>query len=152
MDDFWRNKRYFIKSKSSFFFCLRRHRVQLFFRTSGLFCFFFFTASFSLGQGGWLINSAKAPVDLVAVYFTSADKGWVAGDDGYLASTVNGGFLSSWVGGFASSWVGGFVSSWVGGLAGWWVRCFVGCSLWHFWFCNSSLQLLIVVMIRAEGT
>jgi photosystem II stability/assembly factor-like uncharacterized protein len=29
--------------------------------------------------------------DLVAVYFTSAEKGWIAGDDGYLASTTNGG-------------------------------------------------------------
>ncbi|MEP7077027.1 MAG: YCF48-related protein [Acidobacteriota bacterium] len=43
------------------------------------------------GQGGWVVNNSKAPVDLVAVYFTSPDRGWVAGDDGYLASTVNGG-------------------------------------------------------------
>jgi len=65
--------------------------VQLFFRTTGLVCCLLFAASFSLGQGGWLVNSTKAPVDLVAVYFTSAEKGWIAGDEGYLASTVNGG-------------------------------------------------------------
>lgn len=29
--------------------------------------------------------------DLVAVYFTSSDKGWIAGDGGYLASTTDGG-------------------------------------------------------------
>lgn len=29
--------------------------------------------------------------DLVAVFFTSFDKGWIAGDNGYLASTADGG-------------------------------------------------------------
>ncbi len=42
-------------------------------------------------QSGWVPNKTKLSVDLVAVYFTSADRGWVAGDDGYLASTSNGG-------------------------------------------------------------
>jgi photosystem II stability/assembly factor-like uncharacterized protein len=49
------------------------------------------STSLAFGQIGWLVSSAKAPVDLVAVYFTSAGRGWVAGDDGYLASTINGG-------------------------------------------------------------
>jgi photosystem II stability/assembly factor-like uncharacterized protein len=42
-------------------------------------------------QSGWKQNASKTSVDLVAVYFTSADRGWVAGDNGYLASTENGG-------------------------------------------------------------
>jgi photosystem II stability/assembly factor-like uncharacterized protein len=64
--------------------------VQLFFRISLAFSFVFLAFQLSFGQG-WLLNTTKAPVDLVAAYFTSAERGWVAGDDGYLASTVNGG-------------------------------------------------------------
>ena len=64
--------------------------MSSFFRISLLFLLIFVFAQFSFGQG-WLVNSTKAPVDLVAAYFTSSNKGWVAGDDGYLALTVNGG-------------------------------------------------------------
>lgn len=39
----------------------------------------------------WKIASSATKADLVAVYFTSAGKGWVAGDNGYLASTNDGG-------------------------------------------------------------
>ncbi|MEP7212132.1 MAG: YCF48-related protein [Acidobacteriota bacterium] len=42
-------------------------------------------------QSGWAKSSATTTGDLVAVYFTSADNGWVAGDNGYLASTSDGG-------------------------------------------------------------
>jgi photosystem II stability/assembly factor-like uncharacterized protein len=42
-------------------------------------------------QVGWTVNRAKGSGDLVAVYFTSGDKGWVAGDNGYLAFTNDGG-------------------------------------------------------------
>lgn len=44
-----------------------------------------------LAQSGWISQQANLKGDLVAVYFTSSDKGWVAGDDGYLASTTDGG-------------------------------------------------------------
>ena len=37
------------------------------------------------------MQSANTSGDLVAVFFTSSDKGWIAGDDGYLASTTDGG-------------------------------------------------------------
>ncbi len=43
------------------------------------------------GQSGWISRSALTKGDLVAVYFTSQDRGFVAGDDGYLASTDDGG-------------------------------------------------------------
>lgn len=43
------------------------------------------------GQLGWQAGTVKANGDLVAVYFTSAEKGWIAGDAGYLASTSDGG-------------------------------------------------------------
>lgn len=42
-------------------------------------------------QPGWISQQANLKGDLVAVYFTSSEKGWVAGDDGYLASTTDGG-------------------------------------------------------------
>ena len=48
----------------------------------------------SFGQNGWVQRSANTEHDLVAVYFTGSDKGWIAGDSGYLASTTDGG--KSW--------------------------------------------------------
>jgi photosystem II stability/assembly factor-like uncharacterized protein len=42
-------------------------------------------------QTGWVLQKANIHGDLVAVFFTSSDKGWVAGDKGYLASTTDGG-------------------------------------------------------------
>ena len=42
-------------------------------------------------QPNWKINRAKGTGDLVAVFFTSAEKGWIAGDNGYLAHTENSG-------------------------------------------------------------
>lgn len=44
-----------------------------------------------LAQPGWISQQANLKGDLIAVYFTSPEKGWVAGDDGYLASTTDGG-------------------------------------------------------------
>ncbi len=46
---------------------------------------------FAAAQSNWTVNRTKATGDLVTVYFTSSDKGWVAGDDGYLAWTNDGG-------------------------------------------------------------
>lgn len=42
-------------------------------------------------QSGWVQQSESVAGDLVAVFFTSSDKGWIAGDNGYLASTADGG-------------------------------------------------------------
>ena len=54
---------------------------------------FIFFACFGLvqAQSGWVLQSSNIRGDLVAVFFTSSDRGWVAGDNGYLASTVDGG-------------------------------------------------------------
>ena len=54
------------------------------------FCLFFLT-QISNAQTGWTVNRAKGSGDLVAVFFTSNEKGWVAGDNGYLAFTIDGG-------------------------------------------------------------
>jgi photosystem II stability/assembly factor-like uncharacterized protein len=43
------------------------------------------------GQTGWKPSPTRTSGDLVAVYFTSASNGWIAGDSGYLASTADGG-------------------------------------------------------------
>jgi photosystem II stability/assembly factor-like uncharacterized protein len=42
-------------------------------------------------QIGWTINRVNGDADLVAVYFTSEEKGWIAGDSGYLAYTADAG-------------------------------------------------------------
>jgi photosystem II stability/assembly factor-like uncharacterized protein len=42
-------------------------------------------------QPGWNPIKSGSASDLVAVYFTSSDRGFVAGDKGYLAQTTNGG-------------------------------------------------------------
>lgn len=42
-------------------------------------------------QSSWTQQTATVGADLVAVFFTSSDKGWIAGDNGYLASTTDGG-------------------------------------------------------------
>lgn len=51
----------------------------------------FLITSPALSQGSWTQVASGTNADLVAVYFTSADTGWVAGDKGYLASTTDGG-------------------------------------------------------------
>ncbi len=57
-----------------------------------VFTFFLFICVLSLNaQSGWIQQSDNVGGDLVAVYFTSFDKGWIAGDNGYLASTTDGG-------------------------------------------------------------
>jgi len=42
-------------------------------------------------QSRWSVSSTAEKGDLVAVYFTSAERGFIAGDAGYLASTTDGG-------------------------------------------------------------
>lgn len=55
----------------------------------------FLTILFSIqivsAQVGWSINRENGTGDLVSVFFTSPENGWVAGDDGYLAQTNDGG-------------------------------------------------------------
>lgn len=46
-------------------------------------------------QTGWTVQPSNTTGDLVAVFFTSSDRGWIAGDDGFLASTTDGG--KNWV-------------------------------------------------------
>lgn len=48
-------------------------------------------SSYTFAQGPWRSSHCETEGDLVAVYFTSSDKGWIAGDAGYLASTTDGG-------------------------------------------------------------
>ncbi len=53
-----------------------------------------FSTQIIFAQKGWNINRAKGTGDLISVFFTSSDVGWVAGDEGYLAFTNDGG--KSW--------------------------------------------------------
>ncbi|MDQ3219648.1 MAG: YCF48-related protein [Acidobacteriota bacterium] len=54
-----------------------------------------FSAQPVSAQSDWRTSHVKGTGDLVAIYFTSAEKGWVAGDNGYLAFTQDGG--KSWL-------------------------------------------------------
>ncbi len=48
-------------------------------------------AQVSAAQSGWSFNKSGGSGDLVTVFFTTSERGFVAGDDGYLAFTSNGG-------------------------------------------------------------
>jgi photosystem II stability/assembly factor-like uncharacterized protein len=50
-----------------------------------------FVAISTPAQTAWTAQHVNAKGDLNVVYFTSGDKGWVAGDGGYLAQTRDGG-------------------------------------------------------------
>lgn len=62
--------------------------TRVFLLNLSVFAFFSITA---VAQSGWKAAASQTTADLVAVYFTSAERGWVAGDAGYLASTSDGG-------------------------------------------------------------
>lgn len=51
----------------------------------------FLIVSPAFSQGTWTERPSGTTSDLVAVYFTSAATGWVAGDNGYLAWTTDSG-------------------------------------------------------------
>ena len=51
----------------------------------------FLSAQLITAQPGWKVHKPDGSGDLVAIHFISAEKGWIAGDDGYLASTADGG-------------------------------------------------------------
>ncbi len=55
-----------------------------------VFCVLFSSQIF-FAQSSWVSNRVTDSKDLVAVYFTSADKGFIAGDNGYLGVTGDGG-------------------------------------------------------------
>lgn len=63
-----------------------------FIKKTGLFLFaIFLSIQIIAAQTNWKVNRGKGSGDLVAVFFTSAEKGWIAGDNGYLAWTGDGG-------------------------------------------------------------
>jgi photosystem II stability/assembly factor-like uncharacterized protein len=51
----------------------------------------FLSFQFISAQTDWKINRANGTGDLSTVFFTSAERGWIAGDNGYLAWTADGG-------------------------------------------------------------
>ncbi len=51
-----------------------------------------FTCGISVfAQSEWIAQPSGIKGDLITVFFTSSDRGWIAGDDGFLASTQDGG-------------------------------------------------------------
>ncbi len=62
------------------------------FRSAIILTLIFFVPFTAYAQGTWTARrTGDAAVDLVAVHFTSSNRGFVAGDGGYLASTNDGG-------------------------------------------------------------
>jgi photosystem II stability/assembly factor-like uncharacterized protein len=47
-------------------------------------------------QTGWAPLKKNTSTDLISVYFLNADRGWIGGDDGYFATTYDGG--NNWTG------------------------------------------------------
>src|SRR5438067_3185858 len=87
-DDFRLSNRYSIGRKSPFLNLSEERAVK---GITLLFLLFLMVAQAANAQRGWILHSAVEKGDLVAVYFTSSSKGWIAGDNGYLASTTDGG-------------------------------------------------------------
>lgn len=48
----------------------------------------------AVAQDRWQVRRSAGSGDLISVFFTSSDTGWIAGDEGYLAQTRDGG--NSW--------------------------------------------------------
>jgi photosystem II stability/assembly factor-like uncharacterized protein len=73
-------------------FCIGENFYVSFIKKSGLFLFaILLSVQIVAAQTNWKINRTGNSGDLVAVFFTSAETGWIAGDDGYLAWTADGG-------------------------------------------------------------
>src|ERR1041384_6656506 len=45
-------------------------------------------------QIGWTPERKVTATDLISVYFLNSERGWIGGDEGYLAATYDGG--SNW--------------------------------------------------------
>lgn len=61
------------------------------FRVFGAALFFVSLSLVASAQPSWIAGKVDCDGDLIAVHFTSADRGWIAGDNGFLASTNDGG-------------------------------------------------------------
>ena len=61
-----------------------RKKIIFFIISVGLF------SAAAFGQS-WTASKSGGKGDLISVYFTSANSGWIAGDNGYLANTNDGG-------------------------------------------------------------
>ena len=57
-------------------------------------CLLIFLAGAAFPQESWQVRRGEGAGDLISVFFTSSNKGWIAGDEGYLAETSDGG--NSW--------------------------------------------------------
>ncbi len=69
----------------------KEHLLTFVFRILSIAIIFLSFAIVVLGQGSWRTSPSGFNGDLVAIYFTSSERGFVAGDGGYLASTIDGG-------------------------------------------------------------
>ena len=70
---------------------MRKAILSVFAKTVLLSIFTFAAVQSIHAQAGWNSLKSGSANDLVAVYFTSAERGFIAGDKGYFAQTTDGG-------------------------------------------------------------
>jgi photosystem II stability/assembly factor-like uncharacterized protein len=61
------------------------------FRAIGIGVLFLTASLAAAAQPAWIAGKVDCDGDLIAVHFTSSTRGWIAGDNGFLASTTDGG-------------------------------------------------------------
>ena len=65
--------------------------VAFLIKTALFLCAVILAVQIAAAQNNWNVNQNGAGGDLLTVYFTSAEKGWIAGDKGFLATTSDSG-------------------------------------------------------------
>ncbi|HQU82855.1 MAG TPA: YCF48-related protein [Pyrinomonadaceae bacterium] len=65
--------------------------MSFFQKSSIIFALIFCFSISTFAQSVWSSSKVKSNGDLITVYFTSSEKGWIAGDNGYLAFTNDSG-------------------------------------------------------------
>src|ERR1044072_6012379 len=67
-------------------FCIRKALVSALLMGLAAAC-----AAAQGSQIGWVPEPKITSTDLISVYFLNSDRGWIGGDEGYLAATSDGG-------------------------------------------------------------
>jgi photosystem II stability/assembly factor-like uncharacterized protein len=88
--DFGRRNHYNSRQSHLFYYSRTAEVSHLKFIGTAIFLTLLFCIN-AFAQGGWFLRESDIEQDLVAAFFTSSDRGWIAGDGGFLMSTNDGG-------------------------------------------------------------
>src|SRR5687768_13708505 len=71
---------------------MKRNAIKGLLETISVIALLLLSAAFVPAQQGWVIlQSSAVEKDLNAVHFSDSRRGWVAGDDGFVSRTIDGG-------------------------------------------------------------